>query len=179
MAVDLLDYAPALRREITPLGTDIFEDVTDEDLVGYLTDAFWEARLEGLIPYYIADENGVVVSEIDHTFPDIPREQITIVVIYAGIRILRNRLINTNTSQRYTAGPVEYETSNSAAAIVEMLRQLNEAKKRFIELAQEAREMTGVTLIDAFSVRRLSDASYNGLLATVYGEVGQIASGAN
>lgn len=156
MAVDLGDYADSLRREITPVGTTL--GIQDDELTAYLTDAFWEARLDGFLEGYIADEDGLV--EHEGGGRDLDRRYVALVVLYAGIRILRNRILNTNTSFRAKAGPVEFEQQSSATMLAEMLKQLRGTKDRIIE-ALDADE-TNVQILDAMSVRMFNGASYWG-----------------
>jgi len=152
MAVDLADYIESLEREVTPLEGDA-PDVSDEKLVGYLSDAFWEARLDGFMEGYEADNLGVVQGS-----PDLPREKIALIVVYAGIRILRLQLINTEAHFRATAGPVGFETRISSTVMAEMLRQLERRKEQLLE----ALEQTDVVVLDALTTRTLSPGSYGG-----------------
>lgn len=160
MAVDLSDYVDSLRREITPLGSDIFSTVNATALTGYLSDAFWEARLDGFMTNYVADEDGVVTPTSGTT--DLDRRYVALVVLYAGIKILRNRILNMNTSFRAKAGPVEFEQQNSATMLAEMLKQLRATKDRILEELDDAEAMTTVLYLDAFSVRLFDGSSYWG-----------------
>jgi hypothetical protein len=131
MALDLADYADWMRREITPLGTTLFTDVTDDDLTSYMTDAFWEARLDGFFAGYESDDTGVITPVSGTT--DLALDAVALIVVYAGIRILRNRILNTQTTFRAKAGPVEFEQQTSANMLSEMLRQLKDTKVRILE----------------------------------------------
>lgn len=162
MAVDLADYVPALRREIQPPGSTLFDDVDDDTLEGYLSDAFWEARLDGFVTDYT--ESGGIVTPLT-TAVDFPREQTALVVLYAGLKILRNRLLQTNTKFAAKAGPVEFATENSANLLTEMARQLGAVKDRLIAMNLGA---TNVALVDAFSNRNVSPESYSGYLEEWY-----------
>lgn len=160
MAVDLSEYVDSLRREITPLGTDPFSSVTSAQLTGYLADAFWEARLDGFMANYVADEDGVITNTTIGG-ADLDRRYVALVVLYAGIKVLRNRILNTSTSFRAKAGPVEFEQENSATMLAEMLKQLRATKDRILEELDEDTE-TAALVIDAFSVRLFSSESYWG-----------------
>lgn len=158
MPVDLSDYVDSLRREVTPPGNDIFDGVDDLVFTGYLTDAFWEARLDGFLTRWSADLEGIV-TPVSGT-EEIPRELIGLVILYAGIKILRNRIMNLNTSFRSKAGPVEYEVQNSANLLTEMLKQLAARKDSLLE---EARQVSTPTFyVDAYAVRGHSPGSYWG-----------------
>ena len=49
MAVNLETLVDALRREVSPPGSDLFPDAIEDNYLGSLTDAFWEVRLYGLL----------------------------------------------------------------------------------------------------------------------------------
>lgn len=169
MVVDLVDYIDALKREVQPPGSSIFDAVSQSDWVGYLTDAFWEARLDGFLTHWVAVENSSTDVTIEPTTvggDDMPRQYVALVVLYAGIRVLRNRILNTNTGFRAKAGPVEFEQQNSANLLSEMLKQLKATKDRIIEsLEQQAVSNLpggGVLVLDAFSARLFTPGYYFG-----------------
>lgn len=162
MAVLLSDYVDALKREVQPPGVDLFSEVTSSTWVGYLTDAFWEARLDGFLEHYsvIDDpENGFVIQHDDLT-TELPLQWMALVVLYAGIKVLRNKILNTNTSFRAKAGPVEFEQQNSATMLAEMLRQLKSTKDRIIDSLEQ--DFGGVMVLDAFSARLYQPGLYFG-----------------
>lgn len=157
--VDLSDFVESLRREVTPPGSDLFSDVNDVTFTGYLADAFWEARLDGFLSAWIADEDGFV-TPMETSGEDIPRELVGLVILYAGIKILRNRLMNLNTSFRAQAGPVNYEVENSANLLTELLKQLKASKDRILEQVDLA--PTPTFYFDAYTARSNSAAAYYG-----------------
>jgi hypothetical protein len=105
-------------------------------MTGYLSGAFWEARLDGFLDLYTCDEDGMV-TPLDVATPEFPREETTLVIIYAGCKVLRNKILNTNTTFRAKAGPVEFETQNSANMLVEVLKQLQAAKDHILLRSDE------------------------------------------
>lgn len=159
MAVDLTDFVPSLRREVEPPGTNLFADATDEDWVGYLSDAFWEARLDGFLEGYIVDEADSIVPA-NAGAPDLDRASMALVILYAGIRVLRNRILNQASAFRAKAGPVEYEQTAYATVLAEMLKQLRQTKDRIME--QLDADETNVLVLDAYSTRVFSPLSYRG-----------------
>lgn len=169
MAVDLTEYIPSLKREVNPAGLTLIT-LSDPEWVGYLTDAFWEARLDGLLDGYEATNDSTTtvadgtISKIDDPNADVPKQLVALVILYAGIRILRNRILNTNTGFRAKAGPVEFEQQNSATMLAEMLKQLRATKDRILVQVDLERHITGVVVLDAFSTRLfdLSSGSYFG-----------------
>lgn len=159
MAVDLSDYVDSLKREVVPLGSTLFSAVTLTQWTAYLTDAFWEARLDGFMTGYAADEDGIVTNDTIGG-DDLDRRFVALIVLYAGIRVLRNRILNTNTGFRAKAGPVEFEQQNSATMLAEMLKQLRTTKDRILEELDS--DMTSTLVLDALSVRMFEPPSYWG-----------------
>jgi hypothetical protein len=165
MAVELADYLDSLKREISPPGSEEFDDVSEEEFIGHLSDAFWEGYLDGFFVDYTCDIDGTVTPVSGSI--EFPRENVSVVVLYAGIRILRNKLLNTNTRFAAKAGPVEFETENSANLLTEMAKQLNSVKNRLI--ATKVQTIGGdVSMIDAFSARAADPATYAGYIETWY-----------
>lgn len=130
MAVDLSELVDNLKREVSPPGTDLFPDAADADYEGYLADSFWELTLKGYITGYT--ENDLIVTE-DAATPvnDISRALQQLIIIGAGLNIVRIEFRNMDTLFRAKAGPAEFETRKSASALVELLQQL---KERFDEI---------------------------------------------
>lgn len=141
--MDLNDLIENLERETTPPGGDLYPTATDDQLVGFLQDGFWEARLDGLLEGWT--ENEQEVTPVSPNTEEIPRELQQIIVMYGGVKLLRTALLNTNTLFHAVAGPVEFETQTSAMVLSQLLRELQDRRERLL--------------------RRLSDA---GLLNTVY-----------
>lgn len=164
MALDLSDYVESLQREVIPPGSNLFANVDATAWAGYLSDAFWEARLDGFLTGYSADDDGAVTRIVDTVPEDMPRQYVALVVLYAGIRVLRNKILNTQTSFRAKAGPVEYETQNGATMLAEMLKQLAATKNRLIEAAEQTSDVntTVVAMFDAYSTRLFEPVSYFG-----------------
>lgn len=161
MAVDLGEHTDSLRRAITPLGSTAYSNVSDEVLTDYLTDAFWLGRLDGFYVGYSADDEGLV-TPIDASDPDLDRAWVSLIILYAAVSILANQILATNTKFRAKAGPVEFEQENSATVLNEMLKQLTAAKQRIIDQMLDVSNPSNVYLIDAYTTRQLSAASYYG-----------------
>lgn len=162
MAVELGDFVDALKREVQPPGTDVFTGVNDTAWIGYMSDAFWEARLDGLLAdFSLVDETLKYIPSRD---PDRERQAVALVILYAGIKVLRNRILNMGTSSklRAKAGPVEFEQegANSATMLAEMLKQLKATKDRILDEIKNGG--SDVLILDAFSVRLYSVGSYYG-----------------
>lgn len=163
MAVDLADFVEALKREVSPPGSDIFANVHPNEWVGYLSDAFWEARLDGFLVGYQTDEaalGDIEIVPVSPELPDLDRRGMALVILYAGVKVLRNRILNMNTQFRAKAGSVEFEQQNSATMLAEMLKQLKATKDRIIEALDT--DSTDVIMLDAYSTRVYSVSSYHG-----------------
>ena len=160
MAVDLIDYVPSLKREVQPPGSALFASVTDGEWVGYLSDAFWEARLDGLLEGYVVEGYDPEAPEDSTIAPasaggaEIDGRGMALVVLYAGIKVLRNRILNMQAGFRAKAGPVEYEQNGAAATVLtEMLKQLRATKDRILEELDATGVITNVVMLDTYSTR--------------------------
>jgi len=147
MSVDLADLIPSVQRETSPPGTDLFPDADESEWLGQLTDSFWEAKLFGFFDGFTSSEDGVV-TPIDVDDDDLDREWQQLIVLFAGIRAVRMKLMNTNTNFRAKAGPVEFETSNSANLLKEILQQLNEKVQLILDNLSETLGATSVAYIN-------------------------------
>jgi hypothetical protein len=152
MAIDLFELVEPLRREVSPPGEDLFPNGSDEEFFGNLQDAFWEARLDGLLTNYTESDGSVV--PISGT-TELGRELQQLVVLYAGIRIVRNQLRALNTTFRAQAGPVEFETQKSAQLLKGLLDELIERKK-FVLVQLASIGVTTTYYIDSLLAREES-----------------------
>lgn len=161
MVVDLSEdqYIESLKREITPLGSTAFDAIPAVTWLGYLTDAFWKAKLDGFLIGYVVDEEGLV-TPVDTSAADLDRKYVALVILYAGISVLRNQILNTNTMFRAKAGPVEFEQQTGATMLTEMLKQLRATKDQLLEELDA--DETYTMVLDALSVRIFSPQSYWG-----------------
>lgn len=134
MAVDLGDLIETLRREVSQPGaeTTTFPDANDDTFLGHLQDAFWEARLDGMLDGFVEDGAGSVAPSTVGD-DDLTRDLQQLVVLYAGIRILRNQLIAINTVFRAKAGPVEFETQKSAQLLKGILDELKSRRSLVLQ----------------------------------------------
>lgn len=144
---DLSDLIDPLKREVSPPGSDLFPDATDDDWTGYLQDGFWEARLDGFLKNYTVSDDAIVT-------PDLPDFYKYMIVLWAGVRITRTRLSNLRTQQRSQAGPVSFEFQNSSQLLKEVLLEIKEKKQRLIDLSYH---ITDVTVIDGNFQRDYND----------------------
>lgn len=133
MAVDLADLIDPLKREVSTPGNEeaTYPNATEDSWVGYLQDGFWEIYLDGFAQgFKVAD--GIVTNRTAGG-DDMAGEMQQLVVLYAGIRIIRNELRQLNTSFRAKAGPVEYETQQSAQVLKGVLDELTARRNTILK----------------------------------------------
>lgn len=148
MAVDLSEFIPALKREVSVPGTTgILDAASEDELIGTLVDAFWMGRLDGFFATWTCDEDGLVEPR-DAGGEDMPRTLVSVVLLYASIKVIRNKILGTGTTFRAKAGSVEYETSTSANVLTEMLKQLRETQKALLTQVSSGYESTSVEMYD-------------------------------
>lgn len=149
MAVDLSELIPSLKREVgTPGGEDdLFPDATDASWLGYLSDAFWGARLDGMLAGYVEADGEIT--------PDLDRDLQQLVILYAGITIVRNQLRSLNTRFRAVAGPVEYEIEQSASVLKGLLDELTSRRHLVLQRLSDIGAATETYYIDSLTERDL------------------------
>lgn len=129
-----------------------FPSTTNSEIAASLADAFGEAQLDGFFGTAVLDvEEGTVD-------PDLSTAGAALVVMYAGMRLVRQQLRNTKT--RYKAGPVEVE--QSANALTEELKQLERRRNQLIQNAVRAGRGTGTTFVADMYVARAASYDYYG-----------------
>lgn len=146
MATLVADLREALKREINVPGFAQLPNITNSQLDGYIADGFWEARLLGLLSGYTQTDGtefatppgAVIYKTADDS--DLPPEYQVLVVIVAGLKLLRLKALNLAVSLRAHAGPVEYEQQVSATVLREILQSL---ERRMRELLLYHSELQG------------------------------------
>lgn len=166
MSVELSNYVATLTRQVTPLGGSLPAGVTNSQMIGYLVDAFWQARLDGLMVGFACDTQGSI-TPLHGGDPDLDQRYVAMIVLYAAITILSNQILQSaggSTKFRAKAGPVEFEqeTATSATVLAEMLKQLRLTKDQILEELDSLVGVTHTYYLDAYSVRALDYRSYWG-----------------
>lgn len=166
MAVDLGDLIETLKREVAAPGAEetTFPDATEDIWLGNLQDAFWDARLDGMLKDF-TESDGLVTPITGTT--DITRDLQQLVVLYAGIRIVRNSLRALNTVFRAKAGPVEFETQNSASVLKSLLDMLMERRHGVLLRLSDLGQVPSYYI----------DAVYGRELAISYGDTHWVGAG--
>lgn len=150
MSVDLGDLVASIKLEVNPPGGNLFPDATDDEWTDRLANAFWNARIDGMLPGYV--ELDGLVSPIPPATADMPRELQQVIVFMAAYSTLYLKLLNTRTSFRAKAGSVEYETQSSATVLKDLAESLRE---RYLILLRRLSDLGYVNtlVIDAVIAR--------------------------
>lgn len=128
MATDLADLVEAFKREVAIPGTfeRDFPLTGDDAITASLGDAFAEAQLDGFFGGNELDLEEWMIA------PALSTSGAALVVIYAGIRMMRHKIAAMATRTRYQAGPVTAEQGASAQAQTELLRQLERRREQIL-----------------------------------------------
>jgi hypothetical protein len=153
MATPLTDLTRMLDREVNTPGVEMLPDLGTADLLGYIEDGFWDARLAGLLSSYTV----VDAADVDQATPptagryfvdsatskqDLPVHFQMLVVIVAGVRLLRNKVLNLAINFKAEAGPVSYEQQASATTLRSILATL---QSRYMELKTQYSDTIGAS----------------------------------
>lgn len=138
MPVDLNELIPDLKAAMSPVGDaeTTFEAVSDDEWTSRLKNAFWSAYNDGLLDGYTCNTDGVV-SPVSGTV-EFGRDLQQIVILYCAINEAENGLRQINTRFKAKAGPVEYETEQSATLLKTIMDSLLARRTVILErMAQE------------------------------------------
>lgn len=153
-ATDLSDLVDPLKREVAAPGrfAATFPSSTDDDLIGYLADAFAAAQIDGFFGDQVLDPDASTVTQ-----PLSPAGR-QLVVIYAAQRITTNRILDLRQRVAYEAGPVKYETENSAQMLTTVLKELSARRATIVAAATAARSSGGFFMQDMYADRSIGFA---------------------
>lgn len=170
---DLSNYVANLQREVMDPSTAAstqFTTLTDDDWTGQLSDAFWEARLDGLLQGYVCDDSGIITLISTTNSPANPgqpyannqnmnwsadgqiREQVQLIILYASFRILRNTLRNIRTQFAASAGSVKFEYAQSATLLTQLMADIMNRRNMILARLSDL-GTTQVTMIDTIIAR--------------------------
>ena len=145
---DLADLVDSLKREVAIPGTfsTVFPNTTDDDVTGALADGLAETQLDGWMPTLQLD------LDTNLTTPDLSLAGRALVVIYAGIRIVRNQLQNMTAHVRYETRGNVFEQDRGAGMLKEALSDLSKRRQSLIALRLQ-RTGTSVSMRDGYMIR--------------------------
>jgi hypothetical protein len=130
--IDLSELVGSLKSTVNVPGKDAFPGASNAEWVAYLQNGFWDAMLDGIMPATYSEDGEGIVSPDSGTTP-LSRELQQVVVFYASINVVRNQIRAINTLFRAKAGPVEYETQQSAQALKALLDDIT-SRRQFLLL---------------------------------------------
>jgi len=135
MSVLVQDLVPILDREVNPPGAEMFSSASTGQKLGYLMDGFWDARLAGILGTYtiaLGEDITPVQATGKNYFTDLgktnggfPEEFQMMVVLFAGFRMVRMKILSLSVNFKAVAGPVEYEQQASATTLRAVLDSLS------------------------------------------------------
>lgn len=131
MAVELAGLVGAVQAASSPPGENLYPNATADHWVMVLSNAFWEAFLEGWFAGYRVTEDAQIVATT--ASEDLPRDQQQVIVLFAALSAVRAKLLGLPTARRYKAGPVEAETDFAPSVLVALLKSLEDQLKRVVE----------------------------------------------
>lgn len=125
---DLVDLVEAFKREVAVPGAfaQDYPLTNDEMITASLGDAFAEAKLEGFFK-----GNTLDVDEWQVT-PALSTAGAALVIAFAGIRLLRQKVLGSTSKTRYQAGPVSAEQGANSYAQTELLKSLERRRDQLI-----------------------------------------------
>lgn len=149
---DIADLVEPLKREVAVPGTfdTVYPNTSDVDLEGALADAFGAAQIYGFFLEQTISDLDVDPVEIT---PDLSSAGKAVVVIFAAERILVSQIMSLKQRVLYEAGPVKYETENSASVLVEILKQMRLRRTAIMEAAAIAVRSTNFHMVDMYADR--------------------------
>jgi hypothetical protein len=123
---------------------------TEAEWVAQLRNAFWEAVLDGIIVGYTEADG--VVKPLEASGKALSRDLQQVIVFYAGVRVLKNRLMDLKTRFAAQAGPVRYETEQSAQVLRGLLDEAVRRRNIWLERLSDL-GVTDSYYIDAVTAR--------------------------
>lgn len=173
MPTPLTDLIPMLERELNvPNEAQIV--TTAGQKLGYIEDGFWDVRLAGMLSSYTvadgADTDPVGTTGTkyfaDHSTlsEDLEQQFWMLIVIFAGFRLLRLKIMQLAVNFSAKAGPVEYEQQASATVLRALLdnlqRRINELKGQYSDDFSQSVFilMDGVAQAEYASLNALADS---------------------
>lgn len=152
----LADLIPSLQRFVAPPGLfeTYFPNAGDEDMVGSLADGFAECQLKGFFSTYTLDMVGV--PSVD---PDLTAPQGSLVVLFAGVRILQAEIRNRTTHKRQEANGLVNEVDQGAGVLTELLKEYQQEKKDLIDAVSRVGASDVFVMADAYFIN--ATTNYN------------------
>lgn len=152
MTIYVSDLTPSLKRAVNPPGVDLYPDAVDGDYEGHLSDSFWELVMWGYITGFTED-NGLIIQDVATPTTDLGRDFQQLIVIVAGLNIIRMLMVNINTLFRAQAGPVEFEQRKAASVLAEVMQSLERKLKSMLQGLTDSNDGGNTTYFDVVALR--------------------------
>lgn len=155
MATPISDLRGILSRELNVPGFPQLPDISNNDLDSYLKDAFWEARLMGMLNQY------TIVNDDIQGFSDgssLPEQYQQLISIVAAMRIIRMKILNLAVNMRAKAGTVEFEQAASATTLRAVFQSMQERLRMLLDMHSAELGTTAVMYFDSLLQREASMA---------------------
>jgi hypothetical protein len=167
MATKISDIIPMMTRELNAPGTEQYPDLLGGDYLGYIADGFWDTRLAGMLyTYTIVDGADLATPQTTGTSyitdqstktDDLPEQFQYMIVIFAGARLLRNKILTLAVNYKATAGPVDYEQQASATTLRAILASLERRVKELKVMYSDEFSPGAIAYMDGVLQRAESD----------------------
>lgn len=152
-SVDLDDLIPDLVTELKTPGSTVYDGVSDEEWLSRLRNAFWDAHTNGFMNGWTESE-GAVLKLGDPSASAMTRDQQHIIIIHAGMAVLRSELRQLNTMSSYQAGSVKYETQKSAQVLKGLLDDMGNRLGYLLQRLADTGQGTDIHYINAYVARQ-------------------------
>jgi len=170
MATLVSDLRAQLKREVNIPGFEQLPDVTSAELDGYIKDGFWEARLLGMLDGYtqtdgseFATPTGAVIKKTSDS-GDLEEYLQQLVVMIAGFKMIRLKILNLAINIRGVAGPVEFEQQASATTLRAILQSMSDRLEQIKQVYSDDLSQGVSVYFD--SVLQRESSELQGLLIT-------------
>jgi hypothetical protein len=147
MSTELSSLIPYLNGE---LGHSTADTLSTGQKLQALNNSFWDSRLQGVtaLTAYTEAEGVVITNAVGGD--EISRDLLQVIVLFAAVNIILGQLRNLQTTFRTAAGPVQYETGQSATLLRDVLKATIEKRnivlKRLSDIGQ-----TDIAMIDLYT----------------------------
>lgn len=147
---DLSDLVEDFVYAISAPGVDDYATVSDDEWVSRLRDGFWTGFNYGMFREY-TESDGAVTNRSD-TSTVFPTEYQQMVILFASVNVLTKQMLSMNTLFRTKAGPVEYETQQSATLLNTILNALIKQRDDLLAEWKRGASTNGFFVLDTYSL---------------------------
>lgn len=154
-SVDLEDLIPDLKIELQTPGATTYDSVSNEEWVVRLRNAFWDAHVNGFMSGFTESE-GLVSTLNNPSAAAMTRDQQHLIILHAGMAVIRSELRQLNTRASYEAGPVKYETEKSAQVLKGLLDDMTQRLNYLLNRLADTGQTSDVYYIDAYMSRQVA-----------------------